>query len=177
MRNGTPYDKRHLVGAGILAFEGALHMLELVELARIAQPRRRAAALAMRGIGARREGTPATLMIVEDDAIMAVVMREELVGSGYDVVAHADNGAEAVDLAERHRPDLVILDVRLRGEMDGIATAREIRRRVATRIVFVTAHVDPETRKAMAATGCDGLVAKPYTPAQLARAVEDALAR
>jgi CheY-like chemotaxis protein len=122
--------------------------------------------------GAPRISAPArSILIVEDDTIMAFAMRDELEALGYDVVGTADNGGEAIALAREFAPDLALIDVRLRGEMDGTAAARAIGAGGATRIAFVTAHVDPGTRAAMAQVGYAVLLPKPYTTAQLSRAV------
>lgn len=145
-------------------------MLLSVHQALAARTRATRAQLAMRG-GARTAAAPRTVLIVEDDTIMALAMRDELEALGYDVVGTAASGPEAIALAKAFEPDLALVDVRLRGAMDGIAAARAIRAGGATRIAFVTAHVDSGTRAAMAEVGYAVLLPKPYTTAQLARAV------
>ncbi len=150
-------------------------MLASVHQALAARNRSERASLPMRG-GARTAAALRSILIVEDDTIMALAMRDELEALGYEVVGTADNGAEAIALAREFAPDLALVDVRLRGIMDGIAAARAIRAGGATRIAFVTAHVDPGTRAAMAEVGYTVLLPKPYTTAQLASAVAAAFA-
>lgn len=150
-------------------------MLDSNHLALAARKGTARARLAMAG-GARTAATPRSILIVEDDTIMALAMRDELEALGYEVVGTADNGAEAIALTREFAPDLALVDVRLRGAMDGIEAARAIRAGGATRIAFVTAHVDPGTRAAMAEVGYTVLLPKPYTTAQLARAVAAAFA-
>ncbi len=145
-------------------------MLASIHLALPARNRPARVPLAMRG-GTRTAAAPRTILIVEDDTIMALAMRDELEALGYDVVGTADSGQAALALARKFAPDLALVDVRLRGTMDGIAAARAIRAGGATRIAFVTAHVDSGTRAAMAEVGYEVLLPKPYTTAQLARAV------
>lgn len=127
------------------------------------------------GAGERPEPRQARVLIVEDDAIIAMAVAEELRENGFVVVGPADNGPSAIELAAQHRPDLIIVDVRLRGEMDGIVAARHIRERLSTRVVFASAHIDAATRGAMEAVGYNVIVAKPYTPEQIVRAVQTAL--
>lgn len=127
------------------------------------------------GRGPGADPAPATVLIVEDDAIIAMAVAEELGESGFAVVGPADNGPEAIDLAARHQPDLIVVDVRLRGAMNGIVAARHIKARQSTRIVFASAHVDAATRGAMDAVGYDAIVPKPYSPEQLVRAVRGVL--
>lgn len=115
------------------------------------------------------------ILIVEDDPVMAMALRDELELGGYRVVAVTDNGSEAVALAEQHKPDLVMADVRLIGPLDGIETAIRIARVIPTKIVFVTAHVDAETRRRMSRAGFYGLIPKPYTSEQLLETVRKAL--
>ncbi len=149
-------------------------MLEGID--RTTRPRRgvQRRALAM-GASSTRKATR-TLLLVEDDPILAMAAADELAALGYEVVAVAEDGAEAVALARRHEPDLVVMDVRLPGAMDGVDAAAAIRGEIAARIVFVTAHVDLHTRGRMDAVGHHGILAKPYTFEQLARAIRAALA-
>jgi response regulator NasT len=117
------------------------------------------------------------ILIIEDDPVMAMALRDELELEGYRVVAVADNSSEAVALAEQHKPDLVMADVRLIGPEDGIETAIRIARAIRTKIVFVTAHVDAETRRRMSGAGFHRLIPKPYTSEQLLGTVREALSQ
>ena len=118
---------------------------------------------------------PSTVLIIEDDAIIAMAVAEELRANDLEVVAIADNGPAAIALAARHRPALVIADVRLRGDMNGIVAARRIKEQHPVRVVFASAHIDMTTRGAMEAVGYDAILPKPYTPEQLVRVVRTAL--
>jgi DNA-binding response OmpR family regulator len=108
-----------------------------------------------------------SILVIEDDPVMGMALKDELELEGYRVVAVTDNGEEAVALADQFKPDLVMVDVRLAGSVDGIEAVSSIRRRIQTKIVFVTAHVDLETRKRMNDVGFQGLIPKPYTSEQL----------
>jgi DNA-binding response OmpR family regulator len=108
-----------------------------------------------------------SILVIEDDPVMGMALKDELELEGYRVVAVTDNGEEAVALADQFKPDLVMVDVRLAGSVDGIEAVSSIRRRIQTKIVFVTAHVDFETRRRMNDVGFQGLIPKPYTSEQL----------
>lgn len=85
------------------------------------------------------------ILIVEDEAIVARDIAEQLALLGYEAVARTPRGEQAVELAERLRPDLVLMDVRLAGKMDGVSTAETIRDRYAIPVVFLTAYADDAT--------------------------------
>ncbi len=87
----------------------------------------------------------ARILIVEDEALIAVDLRKKLEAAGYRVPAIVDNGADALLSVERFGPDLVLMDIRLRGPGDGIETAERIRRQFQVPVMFVTAHADRET--------------------------------
>ena len=94
---------------------------------------------------------------------------------GFQVVAEAGTVAEALDAARRFRPDLVVMDVRLSGERDGIDLAIELHRDHAIRCLFATAHVDAQARRRAEAARPLGWLQKPYTMASLVRMVRRAL--
>src|SRR5690242_12872798 len=87
----------------------------------------------------------ARIMIAEDERITAEDIQEILTNLGYQVTAVVSSGADAIREAEGTRPDLVMMDIRIRGDMDGIETAREIRERFDIPVVYLTAHADRET--------------------------------
>jgi two-component system, cell cycle sensor histidine kinase and response regulator CckA len=82
----------------------------------------------------------ATILIVEDESIVQLDLQVQLERLGYRVVGVASRGEEAVAKAKELKPDLVIMDVRLDGPMDGIEAARQIRAAQATPVVYVTAY-------------------------------------
>jgi len=118
----------------------------------------------------------ARILIVEDEQIIAADLRNKLHRIGHEVVGTAIAGEEAVVMAEQLRPDLVLMDVQLEGEMSGTESARKIQQRTGAQVVFVTAFAgvfirDPVT---MAAPGI--CLSKPFSGLQLQTAVEAALA-
>lgn len=123
---------------------------------------------------ARPDGRP-SVMIIEDDLFIAMSLAEQLEEAGFNVVADADNGPDAIIAAEKHKPEVIVVDVRLRSEMNGIVAARVIRERLGSRVIFATAHMDAGTRGAMEVVGYDAMLVKPYTPDELIDAVREVL--
>lgn len=122
----------------------------------------------------RRDGRP-SVMIIEDDLFIAMALAEQLEAAGYNVVADVDNGPDAILAAEKYKPEVIVVDVRLRSEMNGVVAARVIRERLGSRVIFATAHMDAGTRGAMEVVGYDALLVKPYTPEELIDAVREVL--
>ena len=83
----------------------------------------------------------AKILIVEDERIIALEMRHNLESMGYDVAAIVSSGEEAVRKAEELHPDLVLMDIILQGEMDGVEAAGQIKNRFDVPVVYVTANV------------------------------------
>ena len=84
-------------------------------------------------------------LIVEDEALIGEELRERLSRLGFSVIATVDTAEEAIAIAVRERPDLVLMDVRLKGDKDGVQAAIEIRQQVDVPIVYVTAYSDRVT--------------------------------
>ncbi|KTB48426.1 response regulator [Dehalogenimonas alkenigignens] len=117
----------------------------------------------------------ARLMVVEDEAITAEDIRSSLEGMGYDVVAVAATGEEALRIAEKLKPDLVLMDIVLKGGHSGIATAGELRRRFSVPAVYLTAYADPATLAQAKLAEPLGFLTKPFNEADLRASVEMAL--
>lgn len=114
------------------------------------------------------------VVIVEDDAFIRLDLMTHLTGAGHVVVGTADSAATAVRLAERERPDLMLMDVRLAGERDGIEAATEIWQRFAVRALFISANLDAQARAKAAAANPVGFLEKPFSPSSLLAAVAGA---
>ena len=85
------------------------------------------------------------VLIVEDDALNAKLVEAILYGLDYRVMQTCSNGKAAIELASRERPDLILMDIRLEGELDGIDTAAKILETTDLPIVFLTAYADLKT--------------------------------
>jgi two-component system, response regulator PdtaR len=121
-------------------------------------------------------GRPARVLIVEDNAIAALDLSCIVTERGGAVVAQTSVPAEAVRLAERLRPDVVLMDVRLFGSMDGIDAAARIRKSCRVPVVFVTGNDDPQTLARIAELRAP-VVVKPFTPDEIEAAIVGVLAR
>jgi CheY-like chemotaxis protein len=120
--------------------------------------------------------TPRAL-IVEDEALIAEELRERLSGIGFSVIAAVDNADESIAIATRERPDLVLMDIRLKGEKDGVQAAEEILQRVDASIVYLTAHSDRITVERARRTDHDGFILKPFHRREPQSTIEVAMLR
>ena len=115
------------------------------------------------------------ILIVEDDWFVSMEMEHVLETEGYDVVGVATAAEEAVSLAAQRQPDLILMDIRLRGDTDGIVAAIEINRRHGIRCLFCSAHTDPGTIERGQMADPVGWLAKPFSGPQLTEAIVAAL--
>jgi DNA-binding response OmpR family regulator len=115
------------------------------------------------------------ILIVEDEGLIALDLQKELERAGFTVVMVADNGAEALLNVERLRPTLVLMDIRLRGDQDGIETADLIRRRFHIPVMFVTAYADRETIFRARITGPFDYIVKPFHGVDFRNRIETAI--
>ena len=111
------------------------------------------------------------IIVVEDDLFIRLDLMTHLAAAGHTILGTADSAAGAVRLAEREHPDLMLMDVRLVGEADGIEAATEIWQRFKIRSLFVSANLDPAARARAAAANPVGYLEKPFTSHGLLAAV------
>ena len=116
------------------------------------------------------------LLIVEDEIILAMDLRNRLTDLGYSVVSIADTGPAAITAAEQYRPDCILMDIRLSGDMDGIDAALEIRRHHDIPMIFMSAYGNEETQQRAAAAEPAGFLSKLTDNLDLSVAIETALA-
>ena len=121
--------------------------------------------------------TTATILVVEDEGIVAQEIKGRLEKSGYTVCAMVHDGETAVAEAGRLQPDLVLMDIRLKGEMDGIEAAGQIRDRFDLPVVYLTAYTDSATLARAKVMEPFGYVVKPFETRSLVAAIEIALHR
>jgi CheY-like chemotaxis protein len=117
------------------------------------------------------------LLVVEDDALVAEDIAQQLRKLGYEVVAVIDNGEEAVKQAFALGPDLVLMDVGLRGGMDGTEAARQIRLTSGRPVIFLTCHSDPVVLRRAKESEPYGYILKPFADRDLLVQIEIALYR
>jgi two-component system, cell cycle sensor histidine kinase and response regulator CckA len=117
----------------------------------------------------------ARVLVVEDEAIVAMDISARLRVLGYEVVGPASTGAEAVELAVRTRPDLVLMDIMLRGGMDGVEAALRIREATGSPVVYLTAYADESTLRRAKVAEPLGYLLKPFEERELRTTIETAL--
>jgi len=119
----------------------------------------------------------AKILIVEDESIIAEDIADSLKILGYQVTAIVFSGEEAIQVAGDMQPDLVLMDIQLQGEMDGITAAEQIRSRFQIPIVYLTAYADDNTLQRVNGTKPFGYVVKPFEEKNLHSAIQIALHR
>jgi len=115
------------------------------------------------------------ILIVEDEQIIARDIKECLLGLGYDVTYPASTGEEAIKKAEETQPDLVLMDIVLKGNFSGIESARQIRESFDIPIVYLTTHTDENTLDMAKLTQPYGYILKPFKVEELKTTIEMAL--
>jgi len=119
--------------------------------------------------------TTSPILIVEDEGIIARDIKNRLKGFGYAVCAPVSSAEEAIKKVEEMHPDLVLMDIRLKGKMDGIEAADEIRNRFNIPVVYLTAYADDNTLQRAKITEPFGYILKPFRGRELHTAIEIAL--
>ena len=119
----------------------------------------------------------AKILIVDDEVVVAEDIRRQLRALGYLVVGVVASGDEAVRLAGEHQPDLILMDIKLKGPMDGIDAARTIQSRYGTPVIYLTAFSDEETLERARETLPLAYLIKPFVSSDLRAALELALFR
>lgn len=117
------------------------------------------------------------IMIVEDEAIVAMQLEESLKKLGYEVVGVASRGNDAIRIAKDTWPDLILMDIRLEGSMDGIETAESINQFYAIPVIFLTAYSDDKTISRVIRTGSYGFMTKPFNERTLYSNIELAISK
>lgn len=122
--------------------------------------------------------TRASILVVEDEVIVAENLKITLADMGYHVTETACSSSEALEAIEKSLPDLILMDIVLEGsELDGIETARRIRKNHTIPIVFVTAYADDDTLERVKTTDPFAYILKPFNERELYTAIELALHR
>lgn len=117
----------------------------------------------------------ASILIVEDEMIVARDLQIRLTQMGYNVPHITGSGEEAIGLARASSPDLMLVDIQLKGDMDGVETARRIKAHAETPVVYLTAHSDPATLDRAKETEPYGYLIKPFKAEELRTTIEMAL--
>ena len=115
------------------------------------------------------------ILVVEDEVIIALDLQKILKKMDYDVPAIANSGIRAIKEAKKHRPDLVLMDIKLQGDVDGIETANELRTRFNIPVIFITAYAEDDMTEQVKPAEPYGYLVKPFNEKELKIALEVAL--
>jgi CheY-like chemotaxis protein len=114
------------------------------------------------------------VMVVEDDAIIGMDIEHRVRRLGYEVTGVADTAEEAVELAADTKPDIALMDIRLRGDIDGIDTARMLKEQFSLPVIFITAYSDLKMRSRALDLNPLGYIVKPIREVELKNTLEEA---
>ncbi|UUX91754.1 response regulator [Methanoplanus endosymbiosus] len=112
------------------------------------------------------------IFVVEDEMIVAMAIKKSLKNLGYDVVGHTTRGEDAILKAGELRPDLILMDIRLKGEMDGVDAAKRIKSLYDVPVIFLTAHSDIDTMQRAIKAEPAGYLVKPFNERELHTNIE-----
>ncbi|MGC1247204.1 MAG: ATP-binding protein [Spirulinaceae cyanobacterium] len=125
----------------------------------------------------RQHTSPAKILVVEDELIVAKNLTRSLEKQGYHVTGVASSGKLAIEKARETQPNLVLMDITLQGDLDGIETAEIISSQLHIPIIYMTAHADDSTLDRAKRTGPYGYLVKPFKPQDTKTTIEMALAK
>lgn len=115
------------------------------------------------------------ILVVEDESIVSKDIQNSLKKLGYNVVGAANNGEDAIALAREHHPDLVLMDIMLKGDMSGIDAADVVRKEINIPVIFLTAYADESTLAKAKITEPYGYILKPFKEIDLHSSIEMAI--
>lgn len=116
-----------------------------------------------------------SVLVVEDESIVAKDIQQSLIKLGYNVVGTASTGEKALALANELRPDIILMDIMLKGPMSGIDASAEIKKNLAIPVIFLTAYADESTLSKAKVTEPFGYIIKPFKEIDLHTSIEMAL--
>ena len=117
-----------------------------------------------------------SILIVEDEAITALDLKYSLEELGYEVIDTVDTGQDAIDTAAETIPDVVLMDIKLKGDMEGIEAA-EVISELRIPIVYLTANTDIDTFEKSNVKGSYGFISKPYDITKLDKTLKITIKR
>jgi len=118
-----------------------------------------------------------SVLIVEDEGVVALSIKAALSKMGYKVIGIAVTGNEAIALAAEQKPDVILMDIHIKGDIDGIQTTEKLNKLMDVPVIFLTAYADDETVKRAIKTGSYSYLVKPYNPRELYSNIEFAIYR
>lgn len=119
--------------------------------------------------------TKTNIFIVEDEAIVAESIKRDIIQSGYNVLGVAYSGSKAIEKILETKPDLILMDINLKGNINGIEVATRIKPKIKVPIIFISAYADDKTVVEARKAGAYGFLVKPFQKLDLNSAIEVAL--
>ena len=120
---------------------------------------------------------PASILVVEDESIVALDIKNHLRRFGYGVQGPAASAASALAIIEESRPDLILMDIKIQGDIDGLEASRIIREKYSLPVILLTAYADEQTLNRAKMSGPFGYILKPFDERELRTTIEMALYR
>jgi CheY-like chemotaxis protein len=117
------------------------------------------------------------ILVVDDEVVITTQLEERLTYMGYDVVGRASSGESAIEMAKRLMPDLILMDIVMPGELDGIDAAKTIRTELDIPVIFLTAYADDKFVERAKSVEPSGYILKPFHESEIKAAIEVALYR
>lgn len=114
------------------------------------------------------------VLIVEDDALLAIIETRMIEHLGYTVIGSVNSGQRAIEKVQDEDPDILVMDIFLKGELDGIETMQEIRKESSVPVIYLSGSEDPEYPKKAKAVNPVGFLGKPISRPKLAAMLEKA---
>lgn len=115
------------------------------------------------------------IILVEDDFIISLLLEKQIQRMGYQVAEKIDNGEAAIEKVKENHLDLILMDIKLVGEIDGIQAMNEIRKFSEVPVIYLTGNADENTKKRAMATNPDGYLIKPVDMKVLKNAIREIL--
>lgn len=125
--------------------------------------------------GAQLSNTIPIILIAEDEALVALDIRRAVTKFGYNVGAISSTGESIIKKAEKEKPDLILMDIWLKGNINGIEAAKFIKNKYNIPIIFITASTDSYTHKLAEGTHPEGIIIKPFIESELKDTIDRAL--
>lgn len=117
----------------------------------------------------------ARILIVEDDAIIAMDMEQILTHKGYNVVGRVDKGEKALSIVKEKKPEIVLMDINIKGNTDGIAVAKKLLDELQLKVIYITAYSDINMKERAFETEPIGYLVKPLRESELVAMIEYAM--
>lgn len=115
------------------------------------------------------ENYPQKVLIVEDEMIIALMIEKMIINLGHTVIDKVTTGEAAIEVAEKSKPDIILMDIRLQGELDGIEAMERIREHSEVPVIFITGNSDESYRKRVEKTDPLDFLTKPISLNDLSR--------